>query len=93
MYTKVRVDRTIVIMSEVFRPRRELEVSGVKKYFFNEGISGSKGGKKHFTDRDIQEFINAHPHTVVAMDTGDRPWVEIDFPEDYKVAQAAFSQS
>jgi choline kinase len=44
----------------------------------------ASGGKKDWAPRAFREFALYHP--LHALSTGDLPWIEIDFPEDYQRA-------
>lgn len=43
-----------------------------------------------FFEAALQEMINAGELSPRGVDTGDLPWREIDFPEDYAAARAMF---
>jgi len=42
------------------------------------------GGLRDWAPRAFREFAECHP--LHALSAGDRPWIEIDFPEDYRRA-------
>lgn len=45
----------------------------------------SRGSEREWAPRAFREFATRHP--LHAISTGDLPWIEIDFPEDYRKAQ------
>ena len=46
----------------------------------------SRGGERDWAPRAFREFAARYP--LHAISTDDYPWIEIDFPEDYRRAQA-----
>jgi L-glutamine-phosphate cytidylyltransferase len=50
-----------------------------------------RGGFASFFEAALQEMINAGELSPGIVDTGDLPWREIDFPEDYAAARAMFA--
>jgi len=45
----------------------------------------SRGSEREWAPRAFREF--ARRYSLHAISTGDLPWIEIDFPEDYRKAQ------
>src|SRR6187397_1275994 len=44
-----------------------------------------------FFEAALQEMIDARELSPVIVDTGNLPWREIDFPQDYEAARDLFS--
>lgn len=51
----------------------------------------ARGEHMAFFEAALQEMMSAEEIRPVALDTGNLPWREIDFPEDYEAAKALFS--
>jgi choline kinase len=51
----------------------------------------SRGEFGSFFEAALQEMIDAGELTPGVVDTGDLPWREIDFPEDYEAAKSLFA--
>jgi len=51
----------------------------------------ARGEFGSFYEAALQEMITAGEMSPAIVDTGDLPWREIDFPEDYTAAKAMFS--
>jgi choline kinase len=51
----------------------------------------ARGEFGSFFEAALQEMIDAGELAPAVADTGDLPWREIDFPEDYAAARAMFS--
>jgi choline kinase len=51
----------------------------------------SRGEFGSFFEAALQEMIDARELTPAVVDTGDLPWREIDFPEDYEAAKSLFA--
>jgi len=49
-----------------------------------------RGGFGSFFEAALQEMIDAGEMSPAIVDTGDLPWREIDFPEDYAAARSLF---
>lgn len=49
-----------------------------------------RGEHMSFFEAALQEMIDARELSPLIVDTGDLPWREIDFPEDYEAARAMF---
>lgn len=50
----------------------------------------ARGEFGSFFEAALQEMINAGELSPAIVDTGDLPWREIDFPEDYEAAKLLF---
>jgi len=86
-------DRMVFDISKAMDP---LEADGENVGIVKFGASGAKalvsymddlidgGGLKEWAPRAFREFALHHP--LFALSTRDMPWIEIDFPEDYRRA-------
>ena len=51
----------------------------------------ARGEFGSFFEAALQEMIDAAELAPAVVDTGDLPWREIDFPEDYEAAKSLFA--
>jgi L-glutamine-phosphate cytidylyltransferase len=59
--------------------------TGAKRLIAEMDTLVSRGGERDWAPRAFREFALRHP--LHAISTQNYPWIEIDFPEDYRKAQ------